>query len=436
MVGRNKHRNLSKSVQGSANKYGTAPTVGCSSLACRLYFLRVVPSKTDARASAVASAAVVIAIVLSWSLKETLSLGGGGGGDLFGYSVALDGNRALVGAPYRDGNKGAAYIFDLSGGNWNERTDISLGTVGVSGDRFGWSVALDGSRALVGAPYRDGIIGGAKGAAYIFDLSGGNWNERADISLGTVGVSGDQFGYSVALDGNRALVGAPGRGGFRGAAYIFDLSGGIWTEPADISLGTFGASGDRFGHSVALDGNRALVGANGRADAGGAAYIFDLSGGNWTEPADISLGTVGYFGDFFGESVALDGSRALVGAPNRDGFRGAAYIFDLSGGNWNERADISLGTVGVSGDLFGWSVALDGNRAFVGAYGRDGLRGAAYIFDLSGGNWNERADISLGGGVVNDGFGFSVALDGSRALVAAPGRDGNKGAAYIYEKNN
>ena len=182
MVGRTKHRNLSKSVQGSANKYGTAPTVGCSSFARRLYVLRVVPSKTDARASAVASAAVVIAIVLSWSVKQILSLGSdASGGDYFGWSVALDGSRALVGAYGRGGKKGAAYIFDLSGGNWNERADISLGTVGVSGDYFGWSVALDGSRALVGAPNRDGN----KGTAYIFDLSGGNWTEPADISLGS-----------------------------------------------------------------------------------------------------------------------------------------------------------------------------------------------------------------------------------------------------------
>ena len=109
-----------------------------------------------------------------------------------------------MGAPYRDGQKGAAYIFDLSGGNWTETADISLGTVGVSGDRFGYSVALDGSRALVGAVMRDGETG----AAYIFDLSGGNWTEPAVISLGTVSVSSEFFGYSVALDGNRALVGA------------------------------------------------------------------------------------------------------------------------------------------------------------------------------------------------------------------------------------
>ena len=379
------------------------------------------------------AAAVVIAIVLSWIFKQTLSLGSdASGGDFFGWSVALDGNRALVGAPYRDGFRGTAYIFDLSGGNWNERADISLGSDASGGDYFGWSVALDGNRALVGAPYRDGF----RGAAYIFDLSGGNWTETADISLGTFGVSGDIFGYSVALDGSRALVGAPYRDGFRGAAYIFDLSGGNWNERADISLGSDASGNDQFGWSVALDGNRALVGAPYRNGQKGAAYIFDLSGGNWTETADISLGTVGVSGDRFGYSVALDGSRALVGAVMRDGETGAAYIFDLSGGNWTEPAVISLGTVSVSSEFIGYSVALDGNRALVGAYDRDVGKGAAYIFDLSGGNWTETADISLGGGVDYDGFGFSVALDGSRALVAAPGRNGGKGAAYIYEKNN
>ena len=119
-----------------------------------------VTSNTACAGAAAGAAAVVIAIVLSWSFKQTLSLGSdASGGDHFGWSVALDGNRALVGAPYRDGFRGTAYIFDLSGGNWNERADISLGSDASGGDYFGWSVALDGNRALVGAPYRDGQKG-------------------------------------------------------------------------------------------------------------------------------------------------------------------------------------------------------------------------------------------------------------------------------------
>jgi hypothetical protein len=446
-MGRIRHRNLSQSVQGSANKYGTAPTVGRNSFALRLFSIRVVPSKTDARASA------AVVAILAWVLKKELLASNGAADDNFGWSVALDGNRALVGAPYRHGpggilNQGAAYIFDYNGNNWTKTADISLGTDGSSNDFFGRSVALDGSRALVGAPYRDGPGGNDdQGAAYIFDLSSGSWGEPTDISLGTDGGANDFFGHSVALDGNRALVGAY-RGGdnSQGAAYIFDLSSGSWGEPTDISLGTDGSSNDYFGISVALDGNRALVGAWGRDGVKtnqGAAYIFDLSSGSWGEPKEISLGTDGSSNDQFGYSVALDGNRALVGATGRDGpggipNQGAAYIFDLSSGSWTKTADISLGTDGLAGDDFGHSVALDGNRALVGARNRNDDRGAAYIFEYDGTTWNKTAEISLGtDGIAYDNFGRSVALDGSRALAGASFRDGpggnNQGAAYIFE---
>ena len=132
-----------------------------------------------------------------------------------------------MGAPFRDGaggnNYGAAYIFDTTNGtNWSETADISLGPVGSANDYFGWSVALDGNRALVGTPQRDGV-NSDEGAAYIFDTTDGiNWSQTTDISLGPVGSSTDLFGSSVALDGNRALVGASGRDGLKGAAYIYD----------------------------------------------------------------------------------------------------------------------------------------------------------------------------------------------------------------------
>ena len=435
-MGRIRHRNLSQSVQGSANKYGTAPTVGRNSFALRLFSIRVVPSKTDARASA--SAAVVA--ILAWVLKKELLASNGAASDRFGRSVALDGDRALVGANARNEGRGAAYIFDLFDGSWNQTADISLGPVGVDRDFFGSSVALDGDRALVGAPYRDGPGDDNQGAAYIYELSDGSWNKTADISLGTDGSSNDQFGSSVALDGSRALVGAYGRDDRKGAAYIFEYNGINWTKTADISLGTDGSANDFFGYSVALDGSRALVGAYGRGgdDRKGAAYIFDLSSsGIWSEPTDISLGTDGIDFDNFGISVALDGDRALVGATGRgDLSTGAAYIYDLTGNTWSQTTDISLGPVGNGNDHFGSSVALDGDRALVGADGRDEFKGAAYIFDTTDGTtWSEPKEISLGtDGADDDYFGNSVALDGDRALVGADGRGGDdKGAAYIYD---
>ena len=267
----------------------------------------------------------------------------GAAGDQFGYSVALDGDIALVGAGYDDVganvDQGSVYVFTRSGSSWTHAAKLTAGD-GASGDQFGWSVALDGDTALVGAVYDDvnaNSVGGtwyAQGSAYVFIRSGTTWTQAAKLTASD-GQWEDEFGISVALDGDTALVGASGdwgNGSDRGSAYVFTRSGTTWTQEAKLMVGD-GAAGDRFGISVALDGDTALVGAYGDNSYRGSAYLFTRSDSAWTHAAKLTAGD-GAADDYFGHSVALSSTMALVGAPNVDGLppygnpdEGVAYVF-------------------------------------------------------------------------------------------------------------
>jgi hypothetical protein len=391
----------------------------------------------------------------------------GSSSDNFGRAVSLDGDRILIGTPGEDPpsgatNAGVAYIFDLSGSTWNE-TQILSGSLaaGSTADNFGRAVSLDGNRALVGAYQEDPDGLTNAGVAYIFDLSGSTWVETQLLS-GSLASSSDNFGFSVSLDGDRCLIGAnfedPAGGDVNaGVAYIFDLSGSTWVESQILSgsLGSGGSSSDQFGYSVSLDGDRCLIGALNEDPAGaatnaGAAYIFDLVGSTWTETQVLtgSLPAVDV-DDKFGESVSLDGDRAIVGAPQEDltgGTRaGVAYIFDLSGSTWVETQLLSGSlAVGNDDDLFGRSVSLYGDRVIIGAPGEDpaggsNSAGVVYVFTLSGSTWVENQIISgsLAVGNAFDNLGNAVSLNESRAVFGSPFEDPfsvtNAGVAYVLD---
>ena len=367
--------------------------------------------------------------------------------DAFSFSIALKGDTALVGAYLNDENgkdSGAAYVFERDDfGTWTESTML-LAQDRQAGDRFGYSVALDGNTVLIGA-YFDDDNGYVSGSAYIFERDGqGPWIETAKL-LARDGEENDWFGASVALDGDTALIGADykGRNASRtGSAYIFERDGtGSWLETARV----FPKNGnlfDGFGSSVALDGDIAIVGAPWDDDNGfksGSVYIFEHDAiGNWVETAKL-IPQDGPFGDEFGVSVSLDKGTVLIGAFRDDdnGLEsGSAYVFERNGsGTWTETAKL-LASDGQAGNLFGNSVALDGDTALIGAhedFDKGISSGSAYIFERDGsGNWRETAKFLSLDGQENDRFGRSVALDGRTALVGADGHD-IKGSAYLFD---
>ena len=320
-----------------------------------------------------------------------------------------------------------------------------------SGDYFGRSVSIDGDRAIVGAPIEDGATNGTliSGAAYVFERDAtGTWQEVALLRSSNAGEL-DRFGESVSLDGDRAIIGAYFEDGTddgltnSGAAYVFQRDGsGTWHEVALLRASNAGAF-DNFGVSVAIDGDRAIVGARNEDGAGdglsssGAAYVFERDdSGTWHEVALLRASNAGSYDDF-GRSVSIDGDQAIVGALSEDGAgdgltdSGAAYVFERDGsGTWHEVALLRASNAG-EGDSFGWSVSIDGDRAIVGVLSEDGAgdglsrSGAAYVFERDGsGTWHEVALLRASNAGERDSFGEAVAISGDRAVVGAIGEDG------------
>ena len=371
--------------------------------------------------------------------------------DYFGNSVSVDGDYALVGAWAADidgkANAGAAYIFERVSGGWEQKEKLTA-TDGSANDYFGYSVSLDGDYALVGARNADPDGKSAAGAAYIFERVSGGWEQKEKLTA-TDGSANDYFGYSVSLDGDYALVGAYGdddKGGYAGAAYIFERDlNGDWSQKEKL-VAADGNAGDRFGHSVSLDGDYALVGAYGDDDKGGyagAAYIFERGSGGWEQKKKL-LPSDGSAGDEFGRSVSLDGDYALVGAIQADidgkANAGAAYIFECDlNGDWSQKKKLTASD-GSTRDMFGISVSLDGDYALVGARYADvdgkANAGAAYIFERGAEGWIQKKKLTASDGSADDRFGYSVSLDGDYALVGANSADVNgknsAGAAYYF----
>ena len=212
---------------------------------------------------------------------------------------------------------------------WVQQQEL---TDGADGDNFGISVALSGTTALVGAPNKFIGSNNYQGAAYVFNPVAIPPLEGTELTAGD-GARGDQFGWSVALSGNTALVGANGKtigsNEHQGAAYVFTYNGSIWVQQQELTASN-GAAGDNFGFSVALSGTTALIGANGTIDRLGAAYVFTFNGSAWGQQQELTASD-GAAGDEFGWSVALSGTTELVGAPNKtidsQSGQGAAYVF-------------------------------------------------------------------------------------------------------------
>ena len=287
----------------------------------------------------------------TWELEARLLAPDGAVDDRFGSAVAISGDDVLVGAPFRDdagiADQGAAYLFrrtDPAIGAW-EAITILTAADGAVGDQFGSAVAISGDDALVGAPFRDDSGIADLGAAYLFRRTAPATDAWAAITTLTAGdgTAGDRFGSAVALADDDALVGAPFRDDAgiadRGAAYLFrrtDPAADTWEATAILTIAG-GAENDRFGSSVAISGDDALVGAPFRDGPGiadqGAAYLFgrtDRAADTW-EAAMTLTAADGTAFDHFGSAVAIDGDDALVGAPFADtlGFAdsGAAYPF-------------------------------------------------------------------------------------------------------------
>lgn len=377
-------------------------------------------------------------------------------GDQFGTSVAVSGSFVAVGTWADDTggtNAGSVYIYNLSGANPTVPSlTINNPEAPVADDWFGYSVALSGSRLTVGA-IRNTVAGLAAGSVYVFDLT----SVSPTVPIFTLNnpdpAIDDWFGFSVSISGTRVIVGAPNDdtgSSDTGSAYVYDLAGPAPTVPATTLRNPTPAAGDLFGYSVGISNPRVIVGAygdnTGATDAG-SAYIYDLAGATPSFPVGTLNNPSPGSGDSFGRAVSISGAHTVVGAYfDKVGtvFAGRAFVFDLDGISPN----IPIATLDnpnpAANDYFGWAVAITGSRAVVTARLDDtgaSEAGSAYVYDTSGpAPATPVRTLVSPGPAVNDQFGYSVAVSGTRIVVGVPFDDSgsangssNTGRVYVYD---
>lgn len=384
--------------------------------------------------------------ILDWVVEQQLLADDAATADNLGHAVAIDGDTVLVGTPRNDTtvgvDGGAAYVFVRTGSTWAQQAQL-LPDGSTADARFGISVALSGDTALVGA-FRDDLPGNNPdaGGAYVFVRESGVWTQQTRL-IPSLAAANNHFGISVALDGDTALVGAPnvntGPGFFTGAAFVFVRDAGVWTQQRMLSAGD-GVADDQFGISVALEGDTALVGAWGDDGGMGSAHAFVRSGTTWTFQQKLT-GTLPGDPGRFGQWLALSGDTALVGAPQDNTVPGvgAAYVFVRGGTTWAPPTRL-LPAGGAAGDAFGLRVDIDGDIAVVAAANDDTDGGAdagsVHVFHRVDGGWEAQPILYADGASAGELFGLGVGVSGDRIAAGAsmddPPGGANAGSVFVF----
>jgi hypothetical protein len=358
----------------------------------------------------------------------------------FGAEIAIDGDRAAVGAS-KTFSSGEVHVFERAGGTWilAQRIDCPAGGHQAL---FGAALALEGDRLAVGAPRwtQSGVFAGR---VFLYEFDGVAWTLADELGPVTA-ANAELFGQAVSLSGDTLAVGRPNYDLpmiEAGLVHVFVHDANGWTEQASLQASDAGAV-DRFGGDVVLQGDRLAVGASGDDDGAndsGAAYVFERSGTSWTEidklkPADPSSA------QFFAEHLQLEGDRVAIGARGDDhaGFNtGAAYVFELVGGAWQQTQKL-LAATPVATDGFGISLSLEGDLLAIGAWQDSqgaSLSGATYLFRRHSGNWTQAVKIKAHDGLFNDCLGVSCALEGSTLMTGVLRDDEGAvdgGSVYVY----
>lgn len=374
----------------------------------------------------------------------------------FGKAIAISGDTAIIGA---EGdvdtcpggppcNSGTVFVYVRTERGWTLQTKIRPADP-APGDNFGHCVAIDGDTILVGSYQSDLPNANETGAVYVFQRIQNSWMQTAKL------VSSDPrpqlwFGYSVAIAGDTAVIGAPYESqSFQiyrsGSVYVFTRMNETWTQQAKLRAND-AAADDRFGRAVGITGDTLVAGANLDDFAGltnaGSVYVFEKSGSTWTQNSKLTASDAGNL-DWYGRCLALEGDTLMVGASQHTTAAGPgagqAYVYSRRQGKWVETAKLappnSIDTI-----FFGEYVALSGNTAVVTSL-FDGTNptgpGAAFVFTRQGDNWTARARITAPSTTDDDYFGICAAVSNESAVVGASlvdhsGQD-NPGVAYFFQ---
>ncbi len=386
-----------------------------------------------------------------------------GGNTNWGHSVDINGTTFIAGYTSYTGNSGGVFIMEQKGKRW-ELLDHFKTPDGGTRDWYGHAVALEGDIAVVSAYEHGGkkrtageVLGEGPGLVYVYKREAKGFAEMAKLK-GEGIQNNDRFGYSVDLSGNTLIAGTPFHDEEKGAVYVYQRDGDKWKQQAKLQADDAGVK-NRFGWDCAIHENTIVVGAPlaaAPARLSGAAYVFKRQGDAWAQVAKITPDD-GDGGDGFGAAVDVSKSRIIVGA-NKDENEakkrgsGSAYIFSGVGNVYAQDAKLTADEPQEAA-VFGFSVALDVNRALVGAPATDTKAdensGAVYAFLKVGADWVLQARVIPGKGpdevglAFGDNMGSAVALDGQFGRnfnFAAIGVQwdaqeggGDAGSVYIFD---
>jgi FG-GAP repeat len=375
--------------------------------------------------------------------------------DSLGFSVSMSGEFAITGAPKADiggnANQGAVFVYRLVNNKWaffKRLVDPS----GAAGDEFGRSVSINGNNAMVGSP-RDNILSNAdQGSVCYFQFNGTDWVFVQKITDGA-GAANDNFGFSVGISGNKAIAGSPwddvGANVNQGSVSFYEYNGTSWAFKIKMTYSS-GKAGDNLGFSVAIDGDNAVAGApfwNYEYGSGptiledqGTVIGYKYSGGNWANNTERKNNRL-EIGEKFGYSVALAGNAAIVAETGYDAGYGRARIYSYGSTiSFVSEFLVAKPTPGID-DAFGTSVAISGQYAIIGIRGDDISsnvnEGSASLFTKVGNSWQHMQFISDPAGSAGNEMGTSVSLDATtkRFMIGAPGAFGHRGKVLFGKIN-
>jgi hypothetical protein len=333
--------------------------------------------------------------------------------DFFGMSVAISGTTSVVGAPGYATDGGRAYVFTKTGNTWKQAAELK-GSDTTDKSTFGNVVAISGSTVVVGDSGDTSLAGGM----YIFTKTAAGWEQTAALSI-------TPSSGSLAISGTTIFVGEP-RGA--GRVYVFTKIGTVWKQVAVLK--SFVSGQDGFGESIAVSGTTLVVMATDQAKGLGRVDVFNKTGILW-KPAAI-LKTSDTVLDACGCSVAISGTTVVFGASGQQAVPGRAYVFTKTGAIWKQVAELK-GSDETAVDEFGWSVAISGTTAVVGAEIHSAVAGRAYVFTKTATGWVQVAELKGSDTVAGATFGYSVAISGTAAIVGAYNSHTHAGRAYLFE---
>lgn len=375
--------------------------------------MRVLPIAVAFALSAASSARAQCAL-------DELHPSDGSAGDQFGYDVALSGDTAAVSSPRHASERGAAYVFERSGGAWSQ-TQKLMASDGDPDDLFGYVIDLEGDTLALAAPEDEHPHGANGGAAYIFERHGGAWVQVQKLAA-IAGQASDEFAFSLALDGDQLLIGAP-RSDLNntngGAVFVFERVGGSFQETDVLFPALPLPTHQEFGWKVEQQDSRALIATGGSTTD--TVYVFEESGGVWSETAVLEPPGPGSY-DSWGDQLALDGDTALVASTFTTSLEHRIYVFERGAGGWSFTQEIvPPPPAGVDG--FGHDLELAGDVLWIGTPFDDELyfsSGAVFRYVRDAGSFALAGKWVADGTAGSTSMGYAMAIEGRTGLFGAP----------------